>query len=354
MPDLDAAARRGRGRDPRGRFQRRARGAAGALPRPQVGAHRHAALDRRAAARPARAGGQGGERGARWRSRRCSRSAPRSCEATELDRRLAEDRIDVTLPGDPPQPAGRLHLVSQIRRQMEDIFVGLGFSVLEGPEVEYELLQLHRAQPPARASGARRRATPSTSPSRCCCAPTPRRCRCARWRSQEPPIYVVVPGRVYRPDTPDATHVPMFHQLEGLADRRGHHPGRPPGRAARLRPPDVRRGHEGAPASGLLPVHRAERGGGRVLLPLRRHRLRGLAALRHLQGRGLDRDPRLRDGRPERARLRGAAPATTTSECRASRSGWASSASRAGATRCRTCGCSTTTTCACWSSSGRA
>ena len=45
-------------------------------------------------------------------------------EASELDRRLARDRIDVTLPGDPPQPAGRLHLVSQIRRQMEDIFVG--------------------------------------------------------------------------------------------------------------------------------------------------------------------------------------------------------------------------------------
>src|SRR4051812_45740415 len=59
-------------------------------------------------------------------------------EAAELDGRLAEDRIDVTLPGDPPQPAGRLHLVSQIRRQMEDIFVGLGFAVLEGPEIDYE------------------------------------------------------------------------------------------------------------------------------------------------------------------------------------------------------------------------
>src|SRR5688572_33100715 len=50
-------------------------------------------------------------------------------EAAELDSRLAEDRIDVTLPGDPPQPAGRLHLVSQIMREMEDIFIGLGFAV---------------------------------------------------------------------------------------------------------------------------------------------------------------------------------------------------------------------------------
>jgi phenylalanyl-tRNA synthetase alpha chain len=47
-------------------------------------------------------------------------------EASELDRRLAEDRLDVTLPGDPPMPVGHLHLVSEIRRRMEDIFVGLG------------------------------------------------------------------------------------------------------------------------------------------------------------------------------------------------------------------------------------
>src|SRR3954453_9651547 len=57
-------------------------------------------------------------------------------ESGELERRLAEDRIDVTLPGDPPRPAGHLHVVSQTRREMEDIFVGLGFQVVEGPEVE--------------------------------------------------------------------------------------------------------------------------------------------------------------------------------------------------------------------------
>ncbi len=134
----------------------------------------------------------------------------------ELDRRLAEDRIDVTLPGDPPQPAGRLHLVSQIRRQMEDVFVGLGFSVLEGPEVEYGYYNFTALNHPAEHPARNPRDTfyfaeqvllrTHTSPM-----------QVRAMEAQGPPIYIVVPGRVYRPDTPDATHVPMFHQLEGLA-----------------------------------------------------------------------------------------------------------------------------------------
>src|SRR5256714_3828880 len=56
--------------------------------------------------------------------------------AAEFDERLARDRIDVTLPGDPPSAAGRLHLVTSTRREIEDVFVGLGFKVVEGPEVE--------------------------------------------------------------------------------------------------------------------------------------------------------------------------------------------------------------------------
>ena len=139
-------------------------------------------------------------------------------EAAELDRRLAEDRIDVTLPGDPPLRGGHLHLVSQIRRQMEDIFVGLGFSVLEGPEIDYEYYNFtalnHPPEHPARlpqdtfyfGGGESILLRTHTSPM-----------QVRAMEVQEPPIYVVVPGRVYRPDTPDATHVPMFHQLEGLA-----------------------------------------------------------------------------------------------------------------------------------------
>jgi phenylalanyl-tRNA synthetase alpha chain len=137
-------------------------------------------------------------------------------EASELDRRLAEDRLDVTLPGDPPMPVGHLHLVSQIRRRMEDIFVGLGFSVLEGPEVEYGYYNFTALNHPPEHPARQRQDTfyfrdsvllrTHTSPM-----------QVRAMEAQEPPIYVVVPGRTYRPDTPDATHVPMFHQLEGLA-----------------------------------------------------------------------------------------------------------------------------------------
>ncbi len=137
-------------------------------------------------------------------------------EAAELDRRLAEDRIDVTLPGDPPLPSGHLHLVTQIRRRMEDIFVGLGFSVLEGPEIEYDYYNFtalnHPPEHPARLPQDTFYLAESvllrthTSPM-----------QVRAMEDQAPPIYIVVPGRVYRPDTPDATHVPMFWQLEGLA-----------------------------------------------------------------------------------------------------------------------------------------
>src|SRR3954462_14520823 len=57
-------------------------------------------------------------------------------EAGELDPRLAADRADVTLPGEPPQPVGRLHLLSATWRELEDVFVGLGFTVVEGPEID--------------------------------------------------------------------------------------------------------------------------------------------------------------------------------------------------------------------------
>jgi phenylalanyl-tRNA synthetase alpha chain len=137
-------------------------------------------------------------------------------EASELDRRLVEDRVDVTLPGDPPVPVGHLHLVSQIRRRMEDIFVGLGFAVVEGPEIEYEYYNFtalnHPPEHPARLPqdtfylAEQVLLRTHTSPM-----------QVRAMELQEPPIYIVVPGRVYRPDTPDATHVPMFHQLEGLA-----------------------------------------------------------------------------------------------------------------------------------------
>jgi phenylalanyl-tRNA synthetase alpha chain len=137
-------------------------------------------------------------------------------EAAELDARLSEDRIDVTLPGDPPLRLGHLHLISEIRRRMEDIFIGLGFSVLEGPEVEYDYYNFTALNHPPTHPARRPQDTFYFAESVLLRTHTsPMQVRAME--AQEPPIYVVVPGRVYRPDTPDATHVPMFHQLEGLA-----------------------------------------------------------------------------------------------------------------------------------------
>jgi len=135
--------------------------------------------------------------------------------AAELDARLAADAIDVTLPGAPPQPIGRLHVLSETQRELEDIFLGLGFTVLEGPEVEtvhynFDALN-HSPTHPARAKTDTFYISDDvvlrthTSPM-----------QIRAMEAHPPPLYVVIPGRVYRPDS-DATHTPQFHQIEGLA-----------------------------------------------------------------------------------------------------------------------------------------
>jgi phenylalanyl-tRNA synthetase alpha chain len=135
--------------------------------------------------------------------------------ATELDAKLAADRIDVTLPGAPLPPAGGLHLLTETRREIEDVFVGLGYTVAEGPEVErvyynFDALN-HDPAHPARlrtdtfyvADDVVLRT--HTSPM-----------QVRAMEQQPPPIFLIVPGRVYRRDS-DATHTPQFHQIEGLA-----------------------------------------------------------------------------------------------------------------------------------------
>ena len=139
----------------------------------------------------------------------------RELEDAELEARLGEDRIDVTLPGDPPQPPGRLHLISETRREIEDIFLGLGFSIAEGPEVEYEYYNFtslnhppgHPARMPQDTFYLSDEVVLRTHTS-------PMQTRVME--QGPPPVYIVIPGKVYRPDS-DATHTPMFHQVEGLA-----------------------------------------------------------------------------------------------------------------------------------------
>jgi len=135
----------------------------------------------------------------------------------ELEERLRADVVDVTLPGAPPQPVGHLHLLTATRREIEDVFLGLGFRIAEGPEVEtvyYNFDALNHAPThPARDRmdtfyvDGRDDVVLRTHTS-------PMQVR--TMEAHPPPLYVIVPGRVYRRDS-DATHTPQFHQVEGLA-----------------------------------------------------------------------------------------------------------------------------------------
>jgi phenylalanyl-tRNA synthetase alpha chain len=139
----------------------------------------------------------------------------RELEDAELDARLAEDRIDVTLPGDPPRPAGRLHLITETRREIEDIFIGLGFKVAEGPEVEYDYYNFTSLNhPPGHPARMLQDTFYFSDDVLLRTHTSPMQTRAME--AQEPPIYIVIPGKTYRRDS-DATHTPMFHQVEGLA-----------------------------------------------------------------------------------------------------------------------------------------
>ena len=129
---------------------------------------------------------------------------------------LAGDAVDVTLPG-APAAAGRAPAHPHAtRRELEDIFLGLGFTVMEGPEVEsvhynFDALN-HSPTHPARARTDTFYARARTLVLRTHTSPMQVRAM----EAHPPPLYVVIPGRVYRPDS-DATHTPQFHQIEGLA-----------------------------------------------------------------------------------------------------------------------------------------
>ncbi len=137
----------------------------------------------------------------------------------ELDRSLAEEQVDVTLPGD-EIPRGHLHLITQIRREVEDVFLGLGYQIFDGPEVEDTYHNFTALNTPPWH--------PSTSPNDTFYVGDDRVLRTHTSPGQirfmeanKPPVYMVSLGRCYRRDTPDATHTPVFHQVEGLAVDRG-------------------------------------------------------------------------------------------------------------------------------------
>ena len=137
---------------------------------------------------------------------------------------LAAERLDLTevLPGPPTR--GHLSLITQARDELEDVFVGMGFQVAEGPEVEtdwnnFEALNIPKAHP-AR-SGFDTLYLDWGEPESTLFRPHTSPVQIRLMQAQPPPIYAVMPGKVYRKDTPDASHNATFHQIEGLVVDRG-------------------------------------------------------------------------------------------------------------------------------------
>jgi len=145
-------------------------------------------------------------------------------DAADLERRLATETIDLSLPA-APAAQGSVHPVSQVMDELAEIFADMGFSVATGPEIEddwhnFTALNIPESHP-ARAmhdtfyfdrldaAGHRMLLRTHTSPV-----------QIRTMQTQKPPIYVIAPGRTYRSDS-DATHTPMFHQVEGLVIDRG-------------------------------------------------------------------------------------------------------------------------------------
>ena len=147
----------------------------------------------------------------------------RALDSAELDERLKEDRVDVTLPSDPLPTVGHLHLITKTRREIEDVFISLGFTIVEGPEVEtvyYNFDALNHAPThPARLMSDTFYVKPTEDildPNAVLLRTHTSPMQIRAMEQQPPPIYIVVPGRTYRPDS-DSTHTPQFHQVEGLA-----------------------------------------------------------------------------------------------------------------------------------------
>ena len=140
-------------------------------------------------------------------------------QAKALEQKLKAEKLDVTMPG-APTPVGHVHPLTQVQRELEDIFIGMGFSIVEGPEVELDYYNFQALNIPENHPARDTQDTfyiaenvllrSQTSPV-----------QVRTMEHQKPPIRIISPGRVYRSDALDATHSPLFHQLEGLVVDKG-------------------------------------------------------------------------------------------------------------------------------------
>jgi len=151
----------------------------------------------------------------------------KALENAELDRRLATEKVDVTLPI-APSPKGRIHPVTQVTEEIIAIFSAMGFDVAEGPDIEDDFHNFTALNFPPdhparemhdtfffneKEDGSRMLLRTHTSPV-----------QIRTMMSQKPPIRIIIPGRTFRCDS-DQTHTPMFHQVEGLVIDRETHMG---------------------------------------------------------------------------------------------------------------------------------
>ena len=140
-------------------------------------------------------------------------------QAKALEAKLKAEKLDVTMPGK-TLPMGHIHPLTQVQRELEDIFIGMGFSIVEGPEVELDYYNFQALNIPENHPARDTQDTfyigenvllrSQTSPV-----------QVRTMEHRKPPIRIISPGRVYRSDALDATHSPLFHQLEGLVVDKG-------------------------------------------------------------------------------------------------------------------------------------
>lgn len=140
-------------------------------------------------------------------------------EAHAKEARLEAERLDVTMPSKLP-PVGGRHPLAQVQRDMEDIFLSMGFAVVDGPEVELDYYNFEALNMP---DGHPARDTQDTFyiTDKILLRSQTSGVQIRTMEKQKPPIRIISPGRVYRSDEVDATHSPLFHQVEGLVVDKG-------------------------------------------------------------------------------------------------------------------------------------
>ena len=148
----------------------------------------------------------------------------RSLQADDLDERLETERLDLTEHAGGGRRHGHKHLVTQAQERLEDVFIGLGFTIAEGPEAEDDFHNFGALNFPPGHPARDMYDTlyldygdPGSTLLRTHTSPVQIRVM----QSLPPPIYMIMPGRVFRQDTADATHMPVFHQIEGLVIDKG-------------------------------------------------------------------------------------------------------------------------------------